>query len=227
MPKSSILLADDHQLFREGLASLLNAQSDLKVVGQAGDGLEALTFARDMVPDLIVMDISMPVCDGLEATRLVHERFPETKILILTVHEEEEKLFEAIRAGACGYLLKSTDSEGFLVGVRGALQGEAHLPPRLAAHLLEAFARSGNETKISEMSDEAFPELTSRELDVLHLIAKRATDKEIATQLSISIHTVKTHVRNILSKLHLSTRRQAGRLAAQKGLAPLPKYPSR
>ncbi len=121
MPKSSILLADDHQLFREGLASLLNAQSDLKVVGQAGDGLEALTFARDMVPDLIVMDISMPVCDGLEATRLVHERFPETKILILTVHEEEEKLFEAIRAGACGYLLKSTDSEGFLVGVRGTL----------------------------------------------------------------------------------------------------------
>lgn len=227
MPKSSILLADDHQLFREGLASLLNAQSDLKVVGQAGDGLEALTFARDFHPDLIVMDISMPVCDGLEATRLVHERFPETKILILTVHEEEEKLFEAIRAGACGYLLKSTDSEGFLVGVRGALQGEAHLPPRLAANLLEEFARLEQEAKPFGMSEEAFPELTSREQDVLHLIAKRATDKEIATQLSISIHTVKTHVRNILSKLHLSNRRQAGRLAAQKGLAHLPKYPSR
>lgn len=227
MPKASILLADDHQLFREGLASLLNAQADLKVVGQAGDGLEALTFARDLHPDLIVMDISMPVCDGLEATRLVHERFPETKILILTVHEEEEKLFEAIRAGACGYLLKSTDSEGFLVGVRGALQGEAHLPPRLAAHLLEAFARSEKEGQIFGVSDEIFPELTSREQDVLHLIAKRATDKEIATQLSISIHTVKTHVRNILSKLHLSNRRQAGRLAAQKALSHLPKTPKR
>lgn len=223
MHTSSILLADDHQLFREGLASLLNAQPDLKVVRQVGDGLEALTFARDLKPDLIVMDISMPVCDGLEATRLIHERFPETKILMLTVHEEEDKLFEAIRAGACGYLLKSTDSEGFLLGVRGALQGEAHLPPRLAAHLLEAFARSGQEKKISGASEEAFPELTTRELDVLHLIARRATDKEIATQLSISLHTVKTHVRNILSKLHLSNRRQAGRLAAQKGWMHFPK----
>lgn len=225
MQKSSILLADDHQLFREGLASLLNAQPDLKVIGQAGDGLEALTFARDLALDLIVMDISMPVCDGLEATRLIHERFPETKILILTVHEEDQNLFEAIRAGACGYMLKSTDSEGFLAGVRGALQGEAHLSPRLAANLLDEFARIGNEEKISGLRGEDFPDLTSREQDVLNLIAKRATDKEIAAQLSISIHTVKTHVRNILSKLHLSNRRQAGQLAAKKGLGHQSKYP--
>ena len=227
MYKSSILLADDHQLFREGIASLLNTQPDLEVAGQAGDGLEALTLARDLTPDLIVMDISMPVCDGLEATRLIHERFPETRILILTVHEDEQKLFEAIRAGACGYLLKSTDSEGFLLGVRGALQGEAHLPPKLAANLLEEFSRIEKNAPLSRPTGSDFPDLTSREQDVLHLIARRATDKEIAAQLSISIHTVKTHVRNILSKLHLSNRRQAGRLATQKGLVNPPNYPDR
>ncbi len=225
MPKSSVVLVDDHDLFREGIGSLLNAQPDLEVAGQAGDGLEALTLVRDLNPDLIIMDITMPICDGLEATRLIHARFPKVKILMLTVHEEEQKLFEAIRAGASGYLLKSTDSEGFLLGVRGALRGEAHLPPRLASNLLHEFARLGENTPSTTSSDEDFPDLTSREQDVLSLIARRATDKEIASQLSISVHTVKTHVRNILSKLHLANRRQAGRLATQRGLVKPPKYP--
>lgn len=218
--KSSILLADDHQLFREGIASLLDSQSDLKVLGQAGDGLEALTLVRDLRPDLLVMDISMPVCDGLEATQLIHVRFPETKILILTVHEDEQKLFEAIRAGACGYLLKSMDSEGFLKGVRGALQGEAHLPPRLAANLLEEFSRIGKIELASDSSIADFPDLTSREQDVLNFIARGSTDKEIAAHLSISLHTVKTHVRNILSKLHATNRRQAATMATKQGLLP-------
>ncbi len=227
MKQFTILLVDDHELFREGIASLLNAQPELKVTAQAGDGLEALTLARDLRPDLIVMDISMPVCDGLEATRLIHERFPELKILILTVHEEEQKLFAAIRAGAGGYLLKSTDSEGFLIGVRGALKGEAYLPPKLAANLLEEFARLEGNAAGSISLDADFPDLTSREQDVLSLIARRASDKEIATHLSISVHTVKTHVRNILSKLHLSNRRQAARLAAQKGVVSSPKFPEK
>ena len=227
MHKSTILLVDDHQLFREGLASLLNAQLDLEVVGQSGDGLEALTLTRDLRPDLIVMDITMPVVDGLEATRLIHDRFPAVKILLLTVHEEEQKLFNAIRAGACGYLLKNMDSEGFLLGVRGALRGEAHLPPKLAASLLEEVARMGNVTSTPGSTGDDFPDLTPREQDVLSLIARRATDKEIAAELSISIHTVKTHVRNILSKLELSSRRQAGKSAAQKGLVSPPKPPNR
>ncbi len=124
-----ILLVDDHELFREGLARLIQAQADLTVVGQAGDGLEALTLARDLQPDLIIMDINMPICDGLEATRLIRESLSDVRIVILTVHDQDEKLFAAIRAGANGYMLKDTNSADFLRGVRGALGGEATLPP--------------------------------------------------------------------------------------------------
>ncbi|MFQ5578227.1 MAG: response regulator transcription factor, partial [Anaerolineae bacterium] len=143
MKPAQIILADDHELFREGLAGLVNAQPDLKVIGEAGDGFEALTLTRDLQPDLVVMDINMPVCDGLEATRLIRNAAgaSEPRILILTVHDEEEKLFEAIKAGANGYLLKSTNSAEFLRGLRGALAGEAALPPKLATALLEEFAR--------------------------------------------------------------------------------------
>ena len=226
MRKSTIIIADDHDLFREGIVSLLSGQTDLEVVGQARDGLEVLTLVRDLHPDLTVMDVTMPVCDGLEATQLIHERFPEARILILTVHEEETKLFEAIRAGACGYLLKSVDSAGFLQGVRGALRGEAYLPPRLAASLLEEFTRLGK-VSLPDESGEPVPDLTHREQQVLNFIAAHATDKEIAAQLSISIHTVKTHVRNILGKLHASNRRQAGSLAAKRGWITNPKYNNR
>ena len=129
MARARLILADDHDLFREGLAGLINAQPDLEVAGQAGDGLEALTLARDVKPDLIVMDINMPICDGLEATRLIRTEWPEARIVMLTVHDEDEKLFEAIKAGAQGYMLKSLHSADFLHGVRSALNGEAVLPP--------------------------------------------------------------------------------------------------
>jgi DNA-binding NarL/FixJ family response regulator len=133
MSRARLILADDHDLFREGLAGLINAQPDLTVAGQAGDGLEALTLVRDVKPDLIVMDINMPICDGLEATRLIRAEWPEARIVMLTVHDEDEKLFEAIKAGAQGYMLKSLHSADFLRGVRSALNGEAVLPPLLAA----------------------------------------------------------------------------------------------
>jgi len=215
MPRSRILLTDDHDLFREGLAGLINAQPDLEVVGQANDGLEALTLARDLKPDLIVMDIKMSVCDGLEATRLIRAEIPDAKILMLTVHDEEEKLFEAIKAGAGGYLLKSMHSADFLNGVRGALAGEAALPPKLATRLLDEFARLANRPQPEATTT---TDLTSRELEVLQLIATKASDKEIAAQLNLSLHTVKTHVRNILGKLHAVNRRHAATLAAQEGL---------
>lgn len=212
-----ILLVDDHELFREGLAGLINGQPDLTVVGQAGDGLEALTMARDLQPDLIVMDINMPICDGLEATRLIRETLPEVRIVMLTVHDKDEKLFAAIKAGANGYMLKDTNSVDFLQGVRGALGGEATLPPKLASSLIDEFARLAAQSGQQIPPDED-PDLTPRELEVLNLIATGASNQEISTTLSISLHTVKSHVRNILAKLHAINRRHAARLAARRGL---------
>ena len=219
MPKSRILLADDHELFREGLAGLINAQPDLAVVGQAGDGFEALTLARDLKPDLIVMDITMPVCDGLEATRLIRDmpELAETQIVMLTVHDENEKLFEALKAGANSYMLKNMNSADFLGGIRAALAGEAALPPKLAAGLIEAYTRLANRPQRAIEQEESY-NLTDREREVLSIIATGATNKEIAAELSLSLHTIKSHVRNILTKLHVANRRQAARLAAQKGL---------
>jgi len=217
MKRARILLVDDHELFREGLVGLIDAQPDLEVVGQAGDGLEALTMVRDLSPDLIVMDIKMPVCDGLEATRLIRAELPEVRIVMLTVHDEDEKLFEAINAGANGYMLKDTNSADFLFGLRGALDGEATLPPKLAAHLLNEFVRLANQpVPKTDIDDE--PDLTAREREVLDLIATGATNQLIADQLTISLHTVKSHVRSILSKLHAVNRREAARLAARQGL---------
>ena len=214
MTRARIVLADDHDLFREGLAGLVNAEPDLEIAGQARDGFEALTLARDLRPDLIVMDINMPVCDGLEATRLIRARWPEARVVILTIHDEDEKLFAAIRAGACGYILKSTHSADFLRGVRSALAGEATLPPKLAASLVEEFARLSSLSAPESLPD--LPDLTFREREVLDLVALGASDKEIAAQLSISLHTAKTHVRNILSKLHAANRREAVRMLAKK-----------
>jgi len=217
LTRARILLVDDHELFREGLAGLINAQMDIEVAGQAGDGLEALSLARNLKPDLVVMDIKMPLCDGLEGTRLIRAELPQVPILMLTIYDEEEKLFEAIKAGANGYVLKETNSANFLRAVRRALVGEATLPPKLATRLLEEFARLTNQTRLLP-ADENTPDLTNRERQVLDIIATGATDREIANQLSISLHTVKSHVHNILSKLHAVNRRHATQLAAKQGL---------
>jgi DNA-binding NarL/FixJ family response regulator len=214
MTVARILLADDHDLFREGLAGLINAQLDLEVAGQAGDGLEALTLARDLKPDLIIMDINMPICDGLEATRLIRAEWAEARIVMLTVHDEDEKLFEAIKSGAQGYMLKSLHSAEFLRGVRSALSGEAVLPPKLAGHLLTEFARLSQQPAHVIAPGEV-DVLTVREQEVLDLIATGATDKVIAEKLSLSLHTVKSHVRNILSKTHAVNRRHAAKLTAR------------
>lgn len=218
MKTARILLVDDHELFREGLTGLINGQPDMTTVGQAGDGLEALTLARDLQPDLIVMDINMPICDGLEATRLIRADLPDTRIVMLTVHDKDEKLFEAIKAGANGYMLKDTSAADFLSGVRGALGGEATLPPKLATSLLAEFARLANNNRHPTTVTSENPDLTPRELEVLNHIATGATNQEISDQLSISLHTTKSHVRNILSKLHAINRRQAARMAARQGL---------
>ena len=161
----------------------------------------------------------MPICDGLEATRLIRTEWPEARIVMLTVHDEDEKLFEAIKAGAQGYMLKSLHSADFLRGVRSALNGEAVLPPQVAVRLLHEFARLSAQPSTTTATESGPPDgselfgLTTREKEVLDLIATGATDKEIAAQLALSLHTVKSHVRNILSKTHAINRRQAAKLA--------------
>jgi DNA-binding NarL/FixJ family response regulator len=214
--KIRVLLADDHQLFREGVASILNAQSDFEIVGEASDGLEVLVMARALHPDLILMDIAMPGCDGVEATHLIKQELPETIIVILTVRDEDDALFEAIKGGAQGFLPKTIRSHELLALLRGAVHGEAAITPAMAGRMLEEFRRlSGQAHPTPEIGATA---LTGREQEVLGLIAQSATDQEIANTLTISIYTVKTHVRNILAKLHLSHRYEAAQYALRQGL---------
>jgi DNA-binding NarL/FixJ family response regulator len=220
MSKIRVLLADDHELFREGLANILNAQPDFEVVGEASDGLEVLVKARRLTPDLILMDIGMPGCDGVEATQRVKDELPDIIIVMLTVRNEDEKLFEAIKIGAQGYLLKSIRSRELLSMLRGAVRGEAAITPALGGRMLEEFRRLSRQAP-AVLEDEVTT-LTHREQEVLSLVAQGATDKEIAETLVISIHTVKTHMRNILSKLHLGHRHEAALYALREGLIPSP-----
>jgi len=216
MKRIRVLLADDHALFREGLAGIIAAQPDFEVVGEASDGLEALVKAREVVPDLILMDIGMPGCDGLEATWRIKKELPAVTIVMLTVRDEEEKLFEAIKSGAQGYLLKNIRSQAMLEMLRGAMRGEAAITPLLAGRMLEEFRRLSQQAP--GVSAKEIVALTQREQKVLSLVAEGASDKEIAEQLSVSLHTVKSHMRNILAKLHVSSRYEAARYARHKGL---------
>ncbi len=216
MDRIRVLLADDHALFREGLAGILAAQPDFDVVGEASDGLEALVKARELVPDLILMDIAMPGFDGLEATRRIKQELPAVTVVMLTVRDEEEKLFEAIKSGAQGYLLKNIRSRDMLDLLRGAVRGEAAITPALAGRMLEEFRRLSRQVPWD--AEDEIVALTRREQEVLSLVAEGATDKEIADALHISVHTVKSHMRNILAKLHVGSRYDAARYARHKGL---------
>jgi DNA-binding NarL/FixJ family response regulator len=214
--KAKVLLVDDHTLFRQGLNSLLASQHDFEVVGEAEDGLEALVKAQELRPDLILMDVTMPGCDGLEATRLIKQAMPEARIVMLTVHDEDEKLFEAIKQGAAGYVLKNTAAETLIPMLRGVMRDEAAMSTGLAMRILEEFGRLTQQGACPP--EEELPVLTPREKEVLGLVATGAMDKEIADELTISLSTVKTHVRNILAKLHTTSRHQAADYAVRSGL---------
>jgi DNA-binding NarL/FixJ family response regulator len=215
MEQVRVLLADDHALFREGLAGIISAQPDMQVVGEANDGLEAFVKSQELKPDLILMDVQMPGMDGIEAVRHIKQVLPETIIVMLTVRGDDEMLFEALKNGAQGYLLKEIRSQSLLEMLRGALRGEAALSPNLAGRVLSEFRRL-SKGGVPEKEDDSG--LTEREQQVLLQASKGATDKEIAAALNISLNTVKTHIRNILAKLHVRTRREAAKVAKNKGL---------
>jgi DNA-binding NarL/FixJ family response regulator len=207
-----VLLADDHPLFRAGIASLLRAWG-MEVVGQVGTGFEALELARALRPDLVLMDITMPECNGLEATRLIKAELPAVRIVIVTVSEEDEDLFEAIKSGAEGYLLKGMSEEELERTLGAVAAAEPALSPGLAVKILDEFARLAREAP-----DREHDELTPREREVLQLVAGGATNREVAETLFVSRHTVNFHMKNILQKLHLRNRAQAVAYAVRTGL---------
>ena len=210
-----VLLVDDHALFRKGLASLIEPLEDMEVVGEAGDGREALERARELMPDLILMDIQMPGWDGLKATQLIKEEMPYVKIVMLTVSDDDKDLFEAIKQGAQGYLLKNLSPEELFELLRGVYRGEAPISHLTAARILDEFARlAQKETWVPIAGNN----ITPREKEVLQLVAQGATNKEIASQLFIAENTVKNHLRNILAKLHVQNRVQAAAYARREGL---------
>lgn len=202
-----ILLVDDHELFRTGIASLLNNQPDLEIVGEASDGIEAHYRAMALEPDLILMDINMPGVNGVEATKLILTDLPNSTIIMFTVHDDDEKVFDAIRAGAKGYILKNANSEEFLTMLRNVITEGAALSPKITERVISAIAKN---SKPKNTNLEII--LTNREKEILRLICEDKMDKEIAKALSISLHTVKSHVRNILSKLNVENRREAAEL---------------
>ena len=210
-----ILVVDDSASNRKVLVRSL--QKDY-LVTTAENGREGVELNREQPFDLILMDLNMPGCDGLEATHWIKQRFPDVTIVMLTVRDEDEKLFQAIRSGAQGYLLKSIRSWELVNLLRGAVRGEAAITPILAGRMLEEFRRLSQRPHTAPINGSETVTLTTREQDVLGLVAASATDKEIANQLSISIHTVKTHMRNILAKLQLSHRRDAALFAMREGL---------
>ena len=213
-----VLLVDDHPLFREGLATILNAQKDFEVVGEARDGLEAEVKAQQLKPDLILMDVGMPGCDGLEATQRINSQLADVKIVMLTVSDESEKLFRAIRNGAQGYLLKSIRATEMLSLLRGVVRGEAAITTALAGRMLQEFRRL-SQRSVEHPAQEPTV-LTAREKDVLSLVAEGATNKEIAQALHVSIHTIKGYMRKILAKLRLERRHEAASYALREGLIP-------
>ncbi|UCC87405.1 MAG: response regulator transcription factor [Anaerolineales bacterium] len=210
-----ILLVDDHILFRKGVASLIVSHQGMEVAGEAGDGLEAVAQARKVMPDVILMDISMPKCNGLEATRLIKREMPHVKIIMLTVSDDDRDLFAAIKDGAEGYLLKNLEPRQFFDMLEGIRQGEVAISGVMASKILHEFRQP--EQSLAQPSEEG-DELTSREIEVLELVVEGNTNKEIAESLSITENTVKIHLRNILEKLHLQNRIQAAVYAVRQGL---------
>ncbi len=210
----TVLIVDDHAVVRQGVRAALEARETFTVVGEAESGAEAVRRVADVVPDVVLMDLLMPDMHGVEATRQIKRLSPRTQVVVLTSHHDDEHIFPALRAGAISYLLKSVKMDELADAVRRAAQGEATLHPRVAARVIHELQG----VKSDRDALNPFAELTDRELEILKLIATGMTNHEMTTHLVISEHTVKGHVSNILSKLHLADRTQAAVFAWREGV---------
>lgn len=212
MKRTRVLVADDHALFRKGVVTLLRDADDFTVLGEARDGREAVAKAQALVPEVVLMDIYMPAMNGLEAARRIKATMPAMKIVMLTVSEEDQSLFDAVKAGAQGYLLKSVEPEELFRTLRGVVRGEAFITPSMAAKILGEFTRQ------ARAGQERDSVLSPRECEVLDLLTRGAVNKEIATALEISENTVKNHLKSIMEKLHVENRVQVVAHALREGL---------
>jgi len=200
-----VLICDDHALFRRGLIMVLESEEGIDVVAEAEDGEEAIEKAEEAAPDVVLMDVRMPRMSGIEATRAIADAVPTAKILMLTVSDEEEDLYEAVKAGATGYLLKEISIEEVANAIRAVVTGQSLISPSMASKLLSEFNNLAKQAQQKVL----VPKLTDRELQVLKLVAQGMSNREVAEDLFISENTVKNHVRNILEKLHLHSRMEA------------------
>lgn len=214
MSKVRIVVADDHTLIRRGIVGLLNAQPDMEVVAEAATGKEALAQTERYAPEVVLLDVAMPEGNGLETAREIKDRVPQAQVLMLTMHDRQDYLFEALRAGAAGYILKGADVQDLLAGIRAVYRGEVYLYPTLTKRLLSDLVRRG------ESGDDPghLNSLSERERDVLRLIAQGKTSNEIAQMLVISPHTVQTHRDHIMEKLNLHRKADLIRYAVRTGL---------
>jgi two-component system NarL family response regulator len=205
--KLRVMVVDDHALFRRGLEMVLNQEPDIELVGEASDGAEAVERATEVMPDVVLMDVRMPRRSGIEAASEIKELLPHAKILMLTISDEEADLYDAIKAGASGYLLKEIPIEEVADAIRSVWQGQSRISPSMASKLLSEFAAMSKAS--TERPQMPAPRLTDREMEVLKLVAQGMNNRDIAKELFISENTVKNHIRNILEKLHLHSRMEA------------------
>jgi len=221
MNRIRVLLADDQSLFREGLRTLLSVQPDFEVVGEAANGAEALTLAATLRPQVVLMDVHMPTLDGVTATRRLRQAQPDCRVIMLTTFDDDEYVFDGLRAGAVGYLLKDTPSEKLFEAIRAAARGESFLEPSVAAKVVAEFARLSNAPSVTPAVPakkiESPNDLSDREMEIVRLLARGLSNREIAEQLVITEGTVKNHVSNVLSKMNVRDRTQAVLKAKENG----------
>lgn len=236
MDKLRVLIADDHPMVRQGIRTFLESHADLEVVGEAATGAAAVARTRELVPDIVLMDLKMPDMDGIAATREIKAQHPEVRVIALTAFDDDQLILAALQAGAAGYLLKGIDAEGLVNAIRAAARGETPLAPQVTHKLVETVLTRHHALRdsmgamrddVSQPHADENPKLASlseREREILALLAQGLTNREIAARLAISDKTVKFHVSNILEKLHLSDRTQAALFAAKQGLFPLARH---
>jgi two-component system response regulator NreC len=213
MNKIRVLLAEDHTIVRKGLRSILNGEADLEVIGEAEDGREAVRKVEQLLPDVVLMDITMPALNGLEATRQIKKRFPEVKVLILTMHSTEEYIFQILRAGASGYVLKQAAITELVSAIRAVYGGDSFLSPSISRKVIEEYVR-----KAETVAENSYDRLTDREREVLQLIAEGHSSSEIAELLHISVKTVRAHRAHLMDKLDMHGTAELTQYAIHKGV---------